>query len=98
MLILFKHVSAHLEQIGADLSQSSSKQENWKNGYSDDHQEVPSANAYGSVVDPHRRLLMVLSNIGYCKDELASELYNKFKYTWLQSRLVPAYLTSLVLF
>lgn len=41
---------------------------------------------------------MVLSNIGYCKDELASELYNKFKYTWLQSRLVLAYLTSLVLF
>ena len=41
---------------------------------------------------------MVLSNIGYCKDELASELYNKFKYTWLQSRLVFAYLTSLVLF
>lgn len=90
MLICFHHVSAHLEQIGADLSQSTSKQENWKNGYSDHHQEVPSANAYGSVVDPHRRLLMVLSNIGYCKDELASELYKKFKYTWLQSRLVPA--------
>ncbi|VVA95532.1 unnamed protein product [Arabis nemorensis] len=82
----FLDFAAHLEQIGADLSQSTSKQENWKNGYSDDHQEVPSANAYGSVVDPHRRLLMVLSNIGYCKDELASELYKKFKYTWLQSR------------
>ncbi|KFK42098.1 hypothetical protein AALP_AA2G210500 [Arabis alpina] len=84
----FLDFAAHLEQIGADLSQSTSKQENWKNGYSDDHQEVPSANACGSVVDPHRRLLMVLSNIGYCKDELASELYTKFKYTWLQSRNV----------
>ncbi|KAG5410196.1 hypothetical protein IGI04_006515 [Brassica rapa subsp. trilocularis] len=55
--------------------------------------EVTSANTYGSVVDPHRRLLMVLSNIGYYKDELASELYNKFKYNWLQSRLALAYLT-----
>lgn len=36
---------------------------------------------------------MVLSNIGYYKDELASELYNKFKYNWLQSRLALAYLT-----
>uniref|UniRef100_A0A1J3DA09 Exocyst complex component SEC5 n=1 Tax=Noccaea caerulescens TaxID=107243 RepID=A0A1J3DA09_NOCCA len=82
----FLDFAAHLEQIGADLSQSTSSQENWKNGYSDDHQEVSSANTYGSVVDPHKRLLMVLSNIGYCKDELASELYKKFKYTWLQSR------------
>ncbi|KAH0874607.1 hypothetical protein HID58_071969 [Brassica napus] len=82
----FLDFAAHLEQIAADLSQSTSTREDWKNGYSDDQQEVPSANTYGSVVDPHRRLLMVLSNIGYCKDELASELYNKFKYTWLQSR------------
>ncbi|CAD5317408.1 unnamed protein product [Arabidopsis thaliana] len=82
----FLDFAAHLEQIGADLSQSTSRQDNWKNGYSDEHQEEPSANTYGSVIDPHRRLLMVLSNIGYCKDELASELYNKFKYTWLQSR------------
>lgn len=82
----FLDFAAHLEQIAADLSQSTSTREDWRNGYSDDQQEVPSANTYGSVVDPHRRLLMVLSNIGYCKDELASELYNKFKYTWLQSR------------
>ncbi|CAA7013497.1 unnamed protein product [Microthlaspi erraticum] len=82
----FLDFAAHLEQIGADLSQSTSTQENWKTGYSDDHQEVSSANTYGSVVNPHKRLLMVLSNIGYCKDELASELYKKFKSTWLQSR------------
>ncbi|KAF2563079.1 hypothetical protein F2Q70_00016281, partial [Brassica cretica] len=74
--------SSHLEQIGADLS----TREDWKNGYSDDQEGVTSASTYASVVDPHRRLLMVLSNIGYCKDELASELYNKFKYIWLQSR------------
>ncbi|WZZ33853.1 hypothetical protein YC2023_017254 [Brassica napus] len=78
----FLDFAAHLEQIGADLS----TREDWKNGYSDDQEGVTSASTYASVVDPHRRLLMVLSNIGYCKDELASELYNKFKYIWLQSR------------
>ncbi|CAH2036657.1 unnamed protein product [Thlaspi arvense] len=82
----FLDFAAHLEQIGADISQGPSKQESWQNGYSNDHQDIPSINAPESVVDPHRQLLMILSNIGYCKDELASELYNKYKYTWLQSR------------
>ncbi|XAR49648.1 hypothetical protein NMG60_11032913 [Bertholletia excelsa] len=40
----------------------------------------------GSVIDPHEQLLMVLSNIGYCKDELSHQLYNKYKHVWLQSR------------
>lgn len=84
----FLHISAHLEQIGADLSQGTSKRESWQNGYSNDHQEETSINDSESVVDPHRKLLMIVSNIGYCKDELASELYNKYKYTWLQSRWV----------
>ncbi|KAG7655047.1 Exocyst complex component EXOC2/Sec5 N-terminal domain [Arabidopsis suecica] len=82
----FLDFAAHLEQIGADLSQRTTKRESWQNGYSNDHQEEQSINAPESVVDPHRQLLMILSNIGYCKDELASELYNKYKYTWLQSR------------
>ncbi|ESQ34678.1 hypothetical protein EUTSA_v10006745mg [Eutrema salsugineum] len=82
----FLDFAAHLEQIGADISQGTSKQEGWHNGYSNDHQEEPSKNAPESVVDPHSQLLMILSNIGYCKDELTSELYNKYKYTWLQSR------------
>ncbi|XP_010498566.1 PREDICTED: exocyst complex component SEC5B isoform X1 [Camelina sativa] len=82
----FLDFAAHLEQIGADLSQGTSKRESWQNGYPNDHQEEPSINAPESVVDPHRQLLMILSNIGYCKDELASELYNKYKYTWSQSR------------
>jgi exocyst complex component 2 len=84
----FLDFAAHLEQIGADLSQRTTKRESWQNGYSNDHQEEQSINAPESVVDPHRQLLMILSNIGYCKDELASELYNKYKYTWLQSRWV----------
>lgn len=89
MLIDCLHISAHLEQIGADLSQGTSERESWQNGYSNDHQEEPSINSPESVVDPHKQLLMILSNIGYCKDELASELYNKYKYTWLQFRWVP---------
>ncbi|KAL1193036.1 Exocyst complex component SEC5B [Cardamine amara subsp. amara] len=82
----FLDFAAHLEQIGADLSQGTSKRESWQNGYSNDHQEEPSISSPESVVDPHKQLLMISSNIGFCKDELASELYNKYKYTWLQSR------------
>ncbi|CAN4095151.1 unnamed protein product [Withania somnifera] len=40
----------------------------------------------GSIVDPHRQLLMVVSNIGFFKDELAHELYSKYRKTWMQSR------------
>ncbi|MCD9646407.1 Exocyst complex component S5A [Datura stramonium] len=40
----------------------------------------------GSIVDLHRQLLMVISNIGFFKDELSHELYNKYRGTWLQSR------------
>ncbi|XP_010537274.1 PREDICTED: exocyst complex component SEC5A isoform X2 [Tarenaya hassleriana] len=82
----FLDFAAHLEQIGADLAQSTSRRENWQNGFSGDYNEDPSANSPEGVADPHRQLLMVLSNIGYCKDELAPELYNKFKRTWLQFR------------
>ncbi|CDY45950.1 BnaA02g17760D [Brassica napus] len=61
----FLDFAAHLDQIGADLS----TREDWKNGYSDDQQEVTSANTYGSVVDPHRRfdlqdLIMSFSGLG----------------------------------
>ncbi|XP_049355457.1 exocyst complex component SEC5A-like isoform X1 [Solanum verrucosum] len=40
----------------------------------------------GSIVNPHRQLLMVVSNIGFFKDELAHELYSKYRRTWQQSR------------
>ncbi|XP_049399281.1 exocyst complex component SEC5A-like isoform X1 [Solanum stenotomum] len=39
-----------------------------------------------SIVNPHRQLLMVVSNIGFFKDELAHELYSKYRRTWQQSR------------
>ncbi|XP_016514565.2 exocyst complex component SEC5A-like [Nicotiana tabacum] len=40
----------------------------------------------GSIIDPHRQLLMVVSNIGYLKDELSHELYSKYRRTWQQPR------------
>ncbi|KAH0707601.1 hypothetical protein KY290_012113 [Solanum tuberosum] len=40
----------------------------------------------GSIVNPHRQLLMVVSNIGFFKDELAHELYSKYRRTWQQLR------------
>lgn len=78
------HQSGYLERIGGELSQNRS---NLQNGYSEEHEGKTSALHPGSVVsDPHKKLLVVLSNIGYCKDELSYELYNKYKHIWLQSR------------
>ncbi|KAG5246046.1 Exocyst complex component Sec5 family protein [Salix suchowensis] len=57
-----------------------------QNGYSHESEEKSSSDLEGSAVDSHQQLLLVLSNIGYCKDELSYELFNKYKTIWLQSR------------
>lgn len=69
-----------MEHIGGELAQTKSSKESplLQNGYSHEPQEELSDILPGSVVDPHQRLLIVLSNIGYCKDELSYELYNKY--------------------
>ncbi|EPS67978.1 hypothetical protein M569_06794 [Genlisea aurea] len=76
-----------LEHIGSKLTKNRSNigTQFQQNGYlqEDDDRADPLP---GSIVDPHQQLLMVLSNIGYCKDELAPELYGKYKYIWVQSR------------
>uniref|UniRef100_P0DXK0 Exocyst complex component SEC5A n=1 Tax=Nicotiana benthamiana TaxID=4100 RepID=SEC5A_NICBE len=79
--------AGHLEQIGSQLNLNKSNKESpyFKNGYLEP-EEKSSDPLPGSIVDPHRQLLMVLSNIGYCKDELARELYCKYKQIWLQPR------------
>ncbi|XP_062089839.1 exocyst complex component SEC5A-like [Humulus lupulus] len=73
--------AAHLERIGNELSQNKTSKDvsHFDNGYSHESEDK-------SLADPHQRLLVVLSNIGYCKDELSFELYNKYKHIWLQSR------------
>ncbi|KAJ6306838.1 hypothetical protein OIU78_022033 [Salix suchowensis] len=50
-----------------------------------------------SAVDSHQQLLLVLSNIGYCKDELSYELFNKYKTIWLQSSVVRGAISYLLL-
>ncbi|KAL5558462.1 hypothetical protein UlMin_034673 [Ulmus minor] len=80
--------AGHLEQIGSELAQNKSSKEgsHYQNGYSNESEENSLTDLPGSVVDPHQRLLIVLSNIGYCKEELSYDLYNKYKHIWLQSR------------
>ncbi|KAM7511220.1 hypothetical protein LguiB_010095 [Lonicera macranthoides] len=80
--------AGHLEQIGGELGQTRSNQESpyFQNGYHLDPQDKSFDPHPESLVDPHQQLLMVLSNIGYCKDELSRELYHKYKAIWLQSR------------
>ncbi|XP_012482420.1 exocyst complex component SEC5A isoform X1 [Gossypium raimondii] len=84
----FLDFAGHLEHIGIDLAQNKSSKEglHLQNGFSHESEEESSSDLPGSIVDPHQRLLIVLSNIGYCKDELSSELYKKYKCIWLQSR------------
>ncbi|GMJ12391.1 exocyst complex component sec5 [Hibiscus trionum] len=84
----FLDFAGHLEHIGIELAQNKSSKEglHLQNGFSHESEEELSSDLPGSIVDPHQRLLIVLSNIGYCKDELSSELYNKYKCIWLHPR------------
>ncbi|XP_042493291.1 exocyst complex component SEC5A-like [Macadamia integrifolia] len=83
----FVDFAAHLERIGGEISQNKLNQEtsHVENGYFQRQAKGHSLHP-GNVCDPHQKLLIVLSNIGYCKDELSHELYNKYKYIWLQPR------------
>ncbi|KAI6689530.1 hypothetical protein NL676_026358 [Syzygium grande] len=80
----FLDFAGHLECIGVELAQNKSGKESpyLQNGYSNELEENTSTDLPGSA---HQRLLIVLSNIGYCKDELSYELYNKYRQIWLQS-------------
>ncbi|CAH9067532.1 unnamed protein product [Cuscuta epithymum] len=79
--------ATHLENVGSELIQTRSSTDGARfgNGFYEP-QNKSSDPLPGSVTDPHRQLLMVLSNIGYCKDELAREMYNKYKHMWIQTR------------
>uniref|UniRef100_A0A2N9EBD5 Exocyst complex component SEC5 n=2 Tax=Fagus sylvatica TaxID=28930 RepID=A0A2N9EBD5_FAGSY len=83
----FLDFAGHLERNGSDVVQNKSSKgsPNLQDGYSHALEEL-SSDFPGGVVDPHQQLLVVLSNIGHCKDELSYELYNKYKHIWLQSR------------
>ncbi|KAK7391152.1 hypothetical protein VNO78_19563 [Psophocarpus tetragonolobus] len=83
----FLDFAGSLERIGFNLGQHKSDEEGSQlpNGYTHQLENV-SSDLHGGVTDPHKKLLIVLSNIGYCKDELSYELYDKYQHIWLQSR------------
>ncbi|KAL7588543.1 hypothetical protein Lser_V15G38145 [Lactuca serriola] len=72
--------AGHMEQIGGEIGENISNQENSSTPC------VFDENSFGSINDPHQQLLMVLSNIGFCKDDLSREMYNKYNHVWLQAR------------
>lgn len=80
----------NLERIVNDIKQYTPNTEGslLPNGYSHESEENLSFDLHGGVTDPHKQLLIVLSNIGYCKDELSYELYGKYEHVWLHSRYV----------
>ncbi|ESW15636.1 hypothetical protein PHAVU_007G088900 [Phaseolus vulgaris] len=81
----FLDFAGSLERISFELGQHRLGEEgSLPNGYIHKSENTPS-DLHGGVADPHQKLLIVLSNIGYCKDELSYELYNKYKHIWLHS-------------
>ncbi|XP_051149819.1 exocyst complex component SEC5A-like isoform X2 [Andrographis paniculata] len=84
----FLEFSSHLEQLGSELilNRANIESSHFQNGFSHEPVEKLVDPPPGSIVDPYKRLLMVLSNIGYSRDELAGELYGRYKYIWVQSR------------
>ncbi|KAI3671021.1 hypothetical protein L1987_87667 [Smallanthus sonchifolius] len=75
--------AGQMEQIGGELGQIKDNPP-FENGY---YALVVEENLFrpGSITDPHQQLLMVLSNIGFCKEDLFGEMYNKYKDVCLKS-------------
>ncbi|KAL6652880.1 hypothetical protein ACP70R_011805 [Stipagrostis hirtigluma subsp. patula] len=77
----FLDFAGYLERFGGDLAQNKSNKENnyAQNGYANGISRETSITTDG---DLHKKLLVVLSNIGYCKAELSDELYNRYRHIW----------------
>ncbi|KAJ0566363.1 putative exocyst complex component EXOC2/Sec5 [Helianthus annuus] len=73
--------AGQMEQIGGELGQI---KENENGYYSHVEEENLFHHRPGSITDPQQQLLMVLSNIGFCKDDLFGEMYNKYKHVCLK--------------
>ncbi|KAF7811742.1 exocyst complex component SEC5A-like isoform X1 [Senna tora] len=84
----FLDFAGNLERIVSELKQNTPNRDGslLPNGYSHEFEEKLSSDFHGGITDPHQQLLIVLSNIGYCKDELSYELYGKYEHVWLSSR------------
>ncbi|XP_061366576.1 exocyst complex component SEC5A-like isoform X1 [Gastrolobium bilobum] len=83
----FLDFAGNLERIGIEIGQHRSDKEGSQlpNGYTHELEEN-APDLQGGVSDPHQQLLIVLSNIGYCKEELSYELYDKYRHIWMNSR------------
>lgn len=85
----FLDFAGYLERIGTEVSQINSNKEDshFQNGFLYVYEgELHGFHSGGAVADSHKRLLIVLSNIGYCKDELAGGLYTKYMHIWMTCR------------
>ncbi|KAK7343812.1 hypothetical protein VNO77_12855 [Canavalia gladiata] len=82
----FLDFAANLERIGIEIGQHNKEGSQLPNGYAHELEGNALTDLQGGVTDPHQQLLIVLSNIGYCKDELSYELYDIYRHIWLHSR------------
>ncbi|KAF3778865.1 Exocyst complex component [Nymphaea thermarum] len=83
----FLEFAGYLERIGSELSQDNKDVSRLQNGTLTEYDENFYGVQQGAVIgDSHQKLLVVLSNIGYCKDHIARELYQKYRHVWMQSR------------
>lgn len=77
----FMDFAGYLEQIGGELTLHRSYGENTQS-----QMESSTLHSNGAIADSLKKLLVVLSNIGYCKDELSQTMYSKYKHIWGQSK------------
>ncbi|KAJ9552767.1 hypothetical protein OSB04_016812 [Centaurea solstitialis] len=80
--------AGHMENIGSELGQLISNKgiPPFQDGWPPVVEDNSLHHRRGCITDPHQKLLMVLSNIGFAKDDLFREMYNKYKHVWLQAR------------
>lgn len=86
-LIFFKNIG-YLKKLGDDLAQNRLNRvdSHLQKGYLVGSDGLSDYHSRNVVTDSHKRILIILSNIGYCKDELCDELYRKYLHIWLQPR------------
>lgn len=82
-VFIFASNSGYLEQIGGELTLHRSYGENTQS-----QMQSSTLHSNGAIADSLKKLLVVLSNIGYCKDELSQTMYSKYKHIWGQSKYV----------
>jgi exocyst complex component 2 len=80
--------SGFLEGLGGELiaqCKSNHSSNKLQNSYRHGLESDIASNGLGEGAgDTLRKLLIVLSNIGYCKEELSCDLYGKYKHIWLR--------------